>query len=537
MLLVRSRPCSAFSVLPLDPVPGAVFVIAVVLMVSVNAAAAAVQPLAIDLPARPGERVPFSVFLTSSGVQESVTLQLYVPRQRPDGVLGYVAKEERIAGLPGPFIGGDSDLFEPLGWVSLEQRHVVLRPDETVEVKGHVQVPFTAAGSYFVVIMVEPEAEPGSGVRVRVRYAVRLHIRVDRPGMRPEARLLDFDLAADENNEPVIAARVGNDSRLLFDVSAEATIRDASRRVVERATLQSRGSRSALGVTPLYPGADVLFTAPVEEPLYPGVYELRLVLQYGDGLHITKTKQVVLTGDEFDQTERLRPVEFEPGRVAVELRPGGAAAIPLQVRNRTDEVLEATLGAEDVVEDYAFSVFRLLEVQTRGDTEFVLGGRQRGRTVLILRAPRDIAPGGYYGYLTADVFDAGRTVDAVVIPLEVVIPGEWAVRGETEEVAYDEFDDYVVFTARVYNAGTGPLEPVGVLYLHDEDGVAQQSVLLELDDDIPSVLPARPGYLVGTAPALPPGLYTGRFHLQFDGVDLDVTEFPVELGVAGGESE
>lgn len=90
-----------------------------------------------------------------------------------------------------------------------------------------MKVPFDARGSYIIAIMVEPETPPEPGVTIRFRFAVRLHIRVDAPGIRPAAEVKKFTITGGEKGEPVIQALVQNISPLDYLTSAQATVRDS----------------------------------------------------------------------------------------------------------------------------------------------------------------------------------------------------------------------------------------------------------------------------------------------------------------------
>jgi hypothetical protein len=58
--------------------------------------------------------------------------------------------------------------------------------------------------------MVEPESEKKeAGTSFRVRYAVRLNIRVDCPGLGPAAQIARFDMVKGEKREPAIQTQVG----------------------------------------------------------------------------------------------------------------------------------------------------------------------------------------------------------------------------------------------------------------------------------------------------------------------------------------
>lgn len=483
--------------------------------------AVGVRPLVQDLYVRPGDTAPFEIVFSSSGIQETVHLTVYEPRQMLDGSLGYVL--------------GDATEFPPMRWISLERQRVVVRPGEDVRVPGQVHVPFDAGGSYIVVVMVEPEVEIGAGVTIRVRYAVRLQIHVERAGLRPAVELIDFNLVADEENAPVLLMHVRNPSRLLYDVSGEVTIRDDARQLVERVTMHTEYSaQMERDETPIYPGAEVVFVGDLKEPLYPGDYELRLFMRYADGRQIVQTRQITLTGDEFDQTERMRPVAVEPERITLQLRPGGVATVPLQLRNRTGQSLDVSVGAREISADYAHSVFETIEMQSRGETELAIDARRSGRTVLIMRAPRDVTSGGYYGYIDVGVFDGEGYVDTVSVPVEIVVPGPWEPRAQALDVTYEPGDGATTFSVYVRNLSDVHFPPSGVIYLNNERGVAVRTLFLELEEDVPHILPDRTGYLVGFIADLEPGEYTASIHVQYDQQDLDVVQFPVFIEATGG---
>lgn len=67
-----------------------------------------------------------------------------------------------------------------------------------------------------VTIMVEPERQQSSEIALHFRFAIRLRIRVERPGLRPAAEVEEFALTAGEEKEPVLRALVRNTSALII---------------------------------------------------------------------------------------------------------------------------------------------------------------------------------------------------------------------------------------------------------------------------------------------------------------------------------
>ena len=174
-------------------------------------------------------------------------MALYEPVQQLSGGLAYQ--------LP------TNPAFSATSWVTLDSDVVKVRPGEKPEVRGTIRVPYSASGSHTVIVMVEPRPpEITSGIGFKIRYAVRLSIRVERAGLRPSAQLSDFAVVANEQGEPEIQARFLNDSPLDYLASGEVAIRDKDRRLVERVTLRTESGHTAgTDATRIYPGAEVLF--------------------------------------------------------------------------------------------------------------------------------------------------------------------------------------------------------------------------------------------------------------------------------------
>jgi hypothetical protein len=186
-----------------------------------------VQPMVFDFWGRPGERYSFEITITPEERQRVIYVSLYQPVQGLDGSLELVE--------------GNPQDYPPIGWVQLEQESVTVPPGVSVPVRGTVAIPFGAGGSYNVLVMLEPAVEEEeSGFAIIVRYAVRLTINVDRPGLRSELQVLNTELIPDEEGRPWLQVHVKNPSPFRFELQGEATIRDEARRLVERVSLRPR---------------------------------------------------------------------------------------------------------------------------------------------------------------------------------------------------------------------------------------------------------------------------------------------------------
>lgn len=495
--------------------------VSLVLVASSPSGAVGVRPLVLDLDMRPGEAAEFELILSSPRRPETLNLTMFEARQSQDGSLNYAP--------------ADSARFPAAHWVTLEAQRVVVRPGEEVPVRGRVQVPYDAGGSYIVVVMVEPETPLSTGVAIRVRYAVRLHIRVQRVGLRPAAELLRFELVPDEHKAPILSMHMRNPSRLLYDVSAQVTIRDDTRRLVERVTLHTAASApTGADTTQIYPGADVVFTGAVQQPLYPGEYEVRLFMRYADGRQLVKTRQIVIREDEFQTTGRTRPLAVFPERIEAELHPGAVAARPIQLRNDDPLPLWAHVRGRPIAPGYSRSVFDAMDVQVRGDAVVEVESRRTGRTVLVLQAPKDVDVGGYYGYIDVDVFRGDEHIDTVSVPMEVTVPGAWEPRATVLDVAYASNGQRTLFSVEVHNFSPVHIAPTGVIYLHDNDGVVVDTLSLRPEEDVVHILPDRSGLLLAEADQIAPGRYTAEVHVRYNGRTLDMADIPILIETTGG---
>lgn len=474
-----------------------------------------VQPLVIDLNMQSGETKEFQLKLSPQENQQIVELKFYYPRQQLTGSLSY---EE-----------GNLEEHEVLKWLELPQE-VTVPPAEKTTVNVEVSVPFDAEGTHTAIIMVEPVVEAETGVTFKVRYAVRINIHIDAPGLRESAELLDFSLEKNEEDRPVIKTRLHNDSALMYDAAGEVTIRDESRQLVERIPVKSRhAAQAGRDHTTIYPGAEVIFQGPVTEPLHAGTYDLQLFLYYGDGQQIIERKTIEI-GDEFIDPETMEYIEVTPEAILDNLRPGGAATESLGIRNRTGEPLYIQLQNKEIEPEYSRSIFENLEVQLRGDQVFRLQGRRSQNTVLISRSPRDIEPGGYYGTININVFNQEEEhLETRTVDLDMIIGQDHQYQAEVLDLTVDTVEAETVFSTLITNNSPVHIRPTARIYLKDETDEIIQTITTRMPDQDDRILPEMTGRLENYLEDVEPGSYTAEVTVNYQDQEIGYGEFPVEI--------
>jgi len=487
------------------------------LMFSCGVFAVGVRPLVVDLDLRPGGVEEFELVLSPGESEEIVNLNLYQPLQLLTGGLTYQE--------------GDPETYQAIEWVKLENNRVVVPPGEEKTVKGRVEVPFNAGGSHTVVVMVEPEVEQAkTGITFRVRYAVRINIVVDRPGLRAQAEVLDFGLDEDEEGNPVMNMRLRNPSALHYNASAEVTIRDEKRRLVERVELRTPAAwQSGRGTTRIYPGAEVLFTGDVTEPLFPGDYQMKLFVRYAEGQQVIMSRDLSIESGDFPKAQEAARVKVEPETIDVRVRPGGASSAVVNIENRTGGPLCVKMGARDIESGYERSVYKHTQVQLRGNSEFELDARRRGRTVLTIRLPRDIEPGGYYGFLDIGVFSGETIIEKHSVRLDVIAEGKMEYKAEIVSLYTDFQDGEHLFTVDVRNLGSVHILPRARMYLKDGNGKIVRTLWLTLQEGLDSILPGQAGLTIGTARDIEPGRYMADITVMCEAGEIAAGELPVVI--------
>ena len=481
--------------------------------------AAGVHPLAIDVFANPGDMVDFELFLTPGEKPERVNLSLYRLVQQLNGELDYEPAE------PADCPQGN--------WVSMPMQVEVL-PGHDTKVSGTVRVPFDAVGSNTIIIMVEPEHEKKDAeISFRVRYAVRLTIRVDRPGLRPSAEIVEFCVVKDEKGEPVIQARVRNTSALDYLTSCEVTIRDHRRRLLERVELKPASYRSA-GIleSRLYPFSEVLYTGKPLDALLPGTYELRLFFRYASRLQLVKAKNVTIKDcDYVFPASKLKSIKVTPMDLEFTGRPGEVSSKGLRLENRGKETVTIVLEPADIEPCYAYSIFSNAEFEVRGGPCITIPPGRTVNVVTRVRFPKDSKVQGNYGLLRVKAYSTNKEfVEESVVNLSATVLGSHVCSAKILSVSMERDGDDHEISMVIENTGNVKTHVTACAVLRDANSAIAGNVRLGIDKmQSASVLPSRFATLTGTVKGLKPGaykaevrVYEGSRLLGFEILDVEL---------------
>lgn len=487
---------------------------------TVSAWAVGVRPLVIDLDLKPGETKDFELILTPSETEETVDLSFYEPVQLLNGSLAY--QEPGLAS------------FSAVSWVSLEKEQVQVYPGDEVRVLGTVRVPFSAGGSHTVVIMVEPQAPTGPGITFQIRYAVRLNIRVDRPGLRQTAELAELELIPGEEKEPIIRAVVHNNSAWDYLVSGEVTVRDQEQRLVERVTLTPPATAgSGANQLRMYPGSQVEFFGEITKRLSPGEYSLRTFIRFGDHGQIIKSEAITIAeGDfHFPTADEIGAFSVDPTIIEHQVRAGERKSQVLQFTSEIGESTMIALEMQQVATDYPYSLVDWVEFRTP-TTEFELPGRRTSRLGMTIAVPRDVPDGSYHGNVVIRAFSMHdeELLTERTVPISVLVGSDHNYDVEVRSL-YGEVVEGIetVLSLDIRNIGNAPLSSQANVVLTNVDGEFVDRAILTLPEGERTVIPLKSQRLEGSIGELEAGVYRAEITIQNGGEVIRVVERELEI--------
>ncbi|MBM7556369.1 COG1470 family protein [Halanaerobacter jeridensis] len=475
-----------------------------------NVYAAGVKPLVIDIKAQPGDTHEFELTLTPSGKEEKVDFSFYKPVQLLSGGLKYKQ---------------DTSKFVAKEWVNLEEKQVTVYPDEKKTVKGAVKVPFSAGGSYTVVIMVEPgkTTTKKNGLQMKVRYAVRINIRVERPGIYPQAEVVDFGLGADKDKKPQVQAKLKNPSKTDYLVAAEATIRDQERRLVERVTLKSpQGNNPKIDKTRMYPSSKVVYLGQVTKRITPGDYELRIFFKYSDHGQIIKAKNIKVKEGQFDlpSAEELGAFTVKPQQLDLNLQPKAYKSKVVRLNSEIGSDVKVTAAVSNVRKDYSNSLVDWLKI--RGRKEFKLRARNRGKIILTTIVPEKVKLGSYHGNIILKAFntETGKFISQRKVPVTAVIGKEHKYQLEVKSLYSQSVKKGDLLSLDLFNAGNIFVAPQAEVIIKNAKDEFVERVRLITVEAGQKILPKTSQRLQGQAKKLTPGKYKAIITFQQQGQEL-----------------
>jgi hypothetical protein len=481
-----------------------VFILAIVLVLNVlmNTAifAVGVQPLLLELTAKPGDTVPFQMQLVPDAKPEKIILKLYKAIQQPNGDYAYEVPE------PGS--------FPALDWFSIPAE-IVTTPGKPSLVKGSVKVPLDAGGTHTVTVMVEPSEpeEKKTGMLFSVRYAIRIHLRVERPGLRPRAEVTMFDMVRSKAGEPMLKVQARNTSQLDYLTSAMITIRDSRKKLRERVELRPElGWSFNYNEWRLLPDSELMYTGSPKEALLPGQYELRLFYRYGNSGQILVTKQLnIKEGDYTYPASKLKFLKVNPTELDFTGKPGTSSMKAVKYENRFNTPVSVMVETADIETDYPYSIRNNTSLEIKGETQFTLEPGRIATNILAVKFPRDGKVQGNYGFLRIKVYTMDENpvlLEESNVTLAAAVSGKYQNKAEATDVSGDWDGEKFLVSAVIKNTGNIRIVPEAKALIRDAAGKVLEVVDLGTEDDVKAgALPNKLVILTGFAEHMKNGKY------------------------------
>ena len=473
--------------------------IAIIFLQSIPLFAIGINPLVIELSAKPGDTVPFTITIIPAEKPEVVTLFLAKFTQQPNGGLSF----EEV----------NPSSYPPANWVSFPSKVNV--GIEKIPISGTIKVPLNAVGgTYNLALMMDSESPvKGKNLNVRIRFGVRFHLRVDWPGLRPSVQLDDFNIVKGEQGEPVIQTLVKNTSPIDFLFSATVTIRNNQKKLIERVEIKPKVSWEIKALeTRMFPNGELLYVGNPKEALLPGDYELRLFYRYGTAGQIVKSKIInIKAGEYIYPKSKLKVVKISPTNLEFSGKPGTSSLKALKFENFFDKSLFITVETVDFSQGYNFSILKNTEVEIKGGKQFTLEPGRMYVDIISVKFPKDAPVHVNYGLIKINVYlnDPNPTlIEDSVILLSAAVPGDYKLSAEVTNLLNEFNGDKYLLAAVVKNNGNVKICPTATAFIKNEEGKEIDTVKLAVEgDDNAFVYPDKVLTLTGFSEKLKSGKY------------------------------
>jgi hypothetical protein len=478
--------------------------IIIFIIFQITAFAMSIEPLSFESVLKPGETYPFEIHVVSPGKPEEVKLVLFEAKQQLDGSLQFIE--------PNP----DSD--SPTKWVEIPAK-VSITNDLPVTVKGIIKVPLKAAGgTYHMAVIAESLVTNTQQLRlnlnIKIRYAIRLIVRVERLGLKPSAQVEQFDMVKGESGEPVIQLMAENNSPVDFITSATVTIRNTQKKLIDRVELKPRSSWDANFIdTRIFPDTELLYYGMPKEVLLPGQYEMRTFYRFASSGQIMKTKIITVRAGEYNYPkEKLKTIKVTPTEVSFEGKPGTIAIKAVKIENRSDKPMMIITEIADISSNYPYSINDNTEIRIQGDKKFTLEPGRMHVSVLIVKFPKDMPLQANYGALQVKSYsmdDKPVLLENSSVLLAASIPGTLTHSAEVTNLIGEADKSRYLLLAIVKNTGKVKITPDITAVIKDKRNNIIDSIKFSVEgDDTASIYPAKNMTYTGTtAKKLQPGEY------------------------------
>ena len=326
---------------------GLVWVAAIALAVVLSAGPAfgqfIIQPMRMNIPARPGRIVKTPLKLSSVDPNAVHTIDFFLIEltQWEDGSWRMI--EPNATDPNHPDFGFDmSKLSSCLKWISLSRETIELGPLGIDEIEVSLRVPRGIRGFYAAGIIASLRHRPGlieGGLGVVIQFLVPVLVEIQGRPMRHKVEYLDVGLEAIESSgdypaTTLVSVNVANNGGTFSNLKVFTRLRGFSgghwRQITE----------TELPGANIIPGVELKLKGNVERPLPPGKYRINGAL-YVDG------RRAKMFGKEIDfaghpsvkEVAGDAPLILNPSEVSISTLPGATRTGVLKVFNGSDETV------------------------------------------------------------------------------------------------------------------------------------------------------------------------------------------------------
>ena len=352
-----------------------------------------VQPMSYEFELKAGESTDFKLLLSPSDKKEKVKINIYKPIQDINGNISY-QKEDNIN-------------FAQADWIKLQNNEVIVEKGKTTQVNGQIEVPFGTSGSHVIVLMIEPEkSEVYNGVALKVRYAVRIIVRVKGSSVRNEGELTELKLIKDEQSRQMFETKVENPSSLDYKAKVELIIRDENRRLIERFNLRTlAGHKNKKDLWRIYPDSQVKFVGWPQNFLQPGIYNVRAILNYADRGQDILTKKITVEKDNFKNPNINNNLYFniKPDKITSKIKAGKRKSDVIEIVNNHSSEIYFKMNLNEIQHNYQNSLVEWIKLYNYNHLT-KLSPRQKERFIKIIEIPSGTKEAGYYAVLNVKAY-------------------------------------------------------------------------------------------------------------------------------------
>lgn len=310
-----------------------------------NALNLSVSPLLIEMNVKPKFKYKIN-FNVTSNADGKFKLSIYNMSQKKTGQMLFMENEESKAKGKAKGKSKGSSIYS---WIKLEKLSYNVKKGETINVKGTLQVPKSAKGTFLAAIMVEEDknTNKATGIGFSVRYAVIIAINVEtRKKIKFQANMGELEVA-NEDGKLTLKSTIENLSKHEFRINSLAQIRDSDGKLVEKVSLKSKSAWQRKDDTSrIFPRGNVELFGVVKSIRKPGKYKILFRNKVGHQRLPAKRKTINITQDQLPSVTRVdlnKALKQYPYPLVISPRKDGKSFSSLKFKNNSDVTIRVDL--------------------------------------------------------------------------------------------------------------------------------------------------------------------------------------------------